>query len=111
MHESGVQESTLQLVMDQVEEVVVAIIEELRERPGVVLAIAAACVGAAIGASLAARGSRRQPVGRLRLARRARGIGDLAELAGLGMRLMQNPIVRGLAVAAIERQLRRLLPL
>jgi hypothetical protein len=27
------------------------------------------------------------------------------------MRLMQNPIVRGLAVAAIERQLRRRLPL
>jgi hypothetical protein len=34
-------------------------------------------------------------------------VGEAAELAGIGVRLLKNPIVRGLIVASIERQLRK----
>jgi hypothetical protein len=43
----------------------------------------------------------------VKVARRARGLGAASELMGLSMRLMQNPIVRGLVFAAVQKQLRR----
>src|SRR5579859_3081676 len=99
-------DSTLQLVIDQLEELVVTVIEEIRERPGVVLAICAALFGVFVGSALAVRGSKRaSPQGRV--VRSAQRVGDMAELAGMGVRLLQNPIVRGLIIAAVERQLRR----
>jgi len=104
MQDSAVEESTFQLVMDQLEEVVVTIVQEIRERPGVALAVFAAILGAALGTRLATRRRRAVPV---RVARRAKRVGDMAELAGLAMRLLQNPIVRGLVLAAIERQIKR----
>jgi hypothetical protein len=103
--DSSVDESTMQLVIDQLEELVVAIIEEVRERPAVVLAIAAGIGGAVIGARLATR--RRAARRARRVARPARRLGDVAALIGLGVRLLQNPIVRGILVSAVERQLKR----
>jgi hypothetical protein len=105
MHDSSTEESTLQLVFDQLEELVVTIIEEIRERPGVALAIFAGLAGAIVGSMLAVRMRSRAPVP-VRAARKARKVGEVAELAGLGIRLLQNPIVRGLVIAAIERQLK-----
>ena len=106
MQDASVEESTLQLVLDQLEELMATLIEEIRERPGVVLAICAAIAGGVVGSVLAAR-SRQSRRPSARIAHRARRVGDAAELVGLGVRLMQNPIVRGLVLAAIERQLRR----
>ena len=34
-------------------------------------------------------------------------MGDAAELAGLGLKLLQNPIVRSYIVSAIEGQLKK----
>src|SRR5437764_6374598 len=107
MNDSSVEESTLQLIIDQLEELLVTVIEEIRERPGIALAIFAALMGAFVGSRLARRMTRRRASAPVRVARRARRVGDVAELAGLGLRLMQNPIVRGVAIAALERQLKR----
>lgn len=107
MQDTDVEDSTLQLVIDQLEELVVTLIEEIRERPGVALAIFAGLVGALIGTRLATR-RRSAPARAVR--RKAQDVGDAAELAGLGLRLLKNPIVRGLVVASIERQLRRRVP-
>jgi hypothetical protein len=107
MQDSAVEDSTLQLVFDQLEELVVTVIEEIRERPGVALAIFASLIGAALGARLAARLGRRRRMPAARVARRARRVGEAAELAGLSVRLLQNPIVRGLILASIERQVKR----
>lgn len=104
---SGLEESTLQLVVDQLEELVVTLIEEIRERPGVALAILAGVAGAVVGSMLATRLGRPSRPVPARAMRKARRLGDLAELAQLGMRLLQNPIVRGLALTALERQLKR----
>ena len=111
MQDSAVEDSTLQLVLDQIEELAVTIIEEIRERPGVALAVVAGLAGAFVGARLAASRARRRDVAPVRAARKARRVGDMAELAGLAMRLLQNPIVRSLLIAAIERQMRRRLSL
>ena len=108
MHDSsGVEESTLQLVVDQLEELVVTLIEEIRERPGVALAILAGVAGAVVGSMLATRVGRPGRPAPTRVMRRARRFGDAADLAQIGLRLLQNPIVRGLALTALERQLRR----
>ena len=107
MQDSDVEDSTLQLVIDQLEELVVTIVEEIRERPGVALAILAGLVGAIMGARLA---TRRNATPARAVRRKARDVGDAAELAGLGIRLLKNPIVRGLLVASIERQLKRRVP-
>jgi hypothetical protein len=108
MHDSDVEDSTLQLVIDQLEELVVTVVEEIRERPGVALAIFAGLVGAVIGARIATRRGRSAQVRAVR--RKARGVGEAAELAGLAFRLLKNPIVRGLIIASIERQMRRRVP-
>jgi hypothetical protein len=106
MHESEVEDSTFQLVIDQLEELVVTIVEEIRERPGVLLAIFAGIVGALVGSRLASR-SRPRKVVPAPAKHAAGGVGDAAELAGLGLRLLRNPIVRGLVLASITRQFRR----
>lgn len=109
MQDADVEEGMLQLVLDQVEELVVTVIEEIRARPGVALAICAGIAGTVVGSVFAARLRRpRRPAARV--AHQARRAGDMAELVGLTMRLLQNPIVRGLIVAAITRQLKRQLP-
>ena len=105
MQDVDVEDSTFQLILDQLEELAVTVVEEIRERPGVALAIVAGLVGAILGARLASR--RRAPAPARAVRRKAQGVGDAAELAGLGLRLLRNPIVRGLVIAAIERQLRR----
>jgi uncharacterized membrane protein YeaQ/YmgE (transglycosylase-associated protein family) len=111
MQESVVEDSTLQLVIDQIEELVVTVIEEIRERPGVALAIVAGLAGALVGARLAASvGRRRRAAPSARIARPARRVGEVADLLGAGVRLLQNPIIRGLLISAIERQIRRQLP-
>jgi hypothetical protein len=102
MQDSDVEDSTIQLVIDQLEELVVTVIEEIRERPGVALAIFAGLLGAFVGMRLATRRNRSAPARAIQ--RKAAGVGEAAELAGLAVRLLKNPIVRGLLVAAIERQ-------
>lgn len=97
------EDSTLQLIIDQLEELVVTLVEEIRERPGVALAIFAGVLGAFIGARLARR-RRENAVSRAR--RKAGDLGNAAELAGIAMQLLKNPIVRGVLVASISRQLR-----
>jgi len=107
MHEPNVEQSTMQSMIDQLEELVVTIIEEVRQRPGVAVALLAAVAGALVGSALAARASRRHGLPTERVARKARGMGEAAELAGLGFRLLQNPIVRGYIRAAVEGQLKK----
>ena len=104
MQDSDAEDNTFQLVIDQLEELLVTIIEEVRARPGVALAIGAGLVGAFVGTWLATR--RREPAPARAVRRKARGAGEAAELAGLGIGLLKNPIVRGLIVAAIERQIK-----
>ena len=106
MQDSSVEEGTFQLVLDQLEELVVTIIEEVRERPGVALAIVAGLVGALLGVRAAARLNRRRAATPAP-ARSVKRVGDMAELVGLGVRLLQNPIVRAVLLAAAERQLKR----
>jgi len=103
---AGVDQSTLELVIDQIEELVVTLIEEIRERPAVAAAILAGVVGAVIGGMLAAGMRRPKPV-KHQVVKRVRGMGDMAELAGLGMKLLENPIVRSYALAAVSGQLRK----
>ncbi|MBV9599834.1 MAG: hypothetical protein JOZ87_23660 [Chloroflexi bacterium] len=104
MQDSDVEDSTFQLVVDQLEELVVTIIEELRERPGIVLAVVAGVVGAMIGSRLAGR--KRAPAARAAQSS-VKSAGDAADLARVGVRLLQNPLVRALIVATLERQFRR----
>jgi hypothetical protein len=111
MQDQDVGDSFFQLVIDQLEELVVTLVEEVRERPGVAVAIAAGVLGAVIGSMLARRSLGRGQSVPKQAVRGARSVGDAADLARLGMRLMQNPIVRGLLLAALERQLKRRLPL
>jgi uncharacterized membrane protein YeaQ/YmgE (transglycosylase-associated protein family) len=109
MQDSDVGDSTLQLVIDQLEELVVTIIEEVRERPGIALALVAGVVGAVVGSWLARR---KRAAAAVRGARgTARSAGDTASLLGTVMRMLQNPLVRALIVATIERQVRRRLAL
>ena len=103
-----IEDSTFQLVIDQLEELVVTIVEEIRERPGVAVAIVAGLLGAFVGTRLASRRRGAAPVRAVR--RKARGAGQVAQLAALGFRLMKNPIVRGLVISSIERQMRRRVP-
>lgn len=105
MQDSDVGDSTLQLVIDQLEELVVTVVEEVRERPGIALALVAGVVGAVVGSWLARRKRAAAPV---RAAQgRARSAGDTVSLLGTAMRTLQNPLVRALIVAAIERQVKR----
>jgi uncharacterized membrane protein YeaQ/YmgE (transglycosylase-associated protein family) len=99
---SGADQSTMQLVIDQLEELIVTIIEEVRQRPAVAVAIMAGIAGALIGGWLASRMGRKPTVGK-HVARRAGTVGDMAELAGLGLRLLENPLVR----AALMNQLKK----
>jgi hypothetical protein len=104
---SDFDQSTLQLVVDQLEELVVTLIEEIRERPAVAAAIAAGVIGAVVGTFLAARAMGSRPSPPRRAAKRARGLADAADLAGLGVRLFENPIVRAYAREALSSQIRR----
>ena len=107
MYEPTVEQSTMQLIVDQFEELLVTIIDEIRQRPSVALAFLAAITGAVVGSMLAARASRRPPSPARGVARKARGMAEAAELAGLGLKLLQNPIVRSYIVSAIEGQLKK----
>src|SRR5437660_1016175 len=62
---------------------------------------------AEVGSALAARGGRRRVAAPARVARGASGMGHASELMGLGVRLMQNPIVRGFVLAAVQKQIRQ----
>ena len=104
------EQSVMELIVDQLEELVVTIIEEIRERPGVAAAILAALLGAIIGSMLAARIGRRQGRPARAVKTRARKVSDAAELAGIGIKLLQNPIVRGYVGSAIEGELKKLFP-
>jgi len=111
MRDANVEPGTLQLILDQLEELVVTLIEEIRERPAVALAVLAAAAGAVVGSALAARGPRRRVAARVaapaRVARGASSVGAAGELMGLSVRLIQNPIVRGFILGTLQKQLRR----
>ena len=139
----GEGESTIQFVIEELENLLLTVIEELRERPMVALALGAALLGACLGLAVAGRRSRPKPsrtaagvvetlgplaaaLGRSRLrataeevAERAAkkgskgrglggfGLGSSANLVNLGVRLLQNPIVRGYLLSMIGSRLRR----
>jgi len=107
MHDA--EQSVMQLIVDQLEELVVTIIEEIRARPGVAAAILAGVLGAIVGSMLAASLARRRPAHPARAVRKARGhaAAEVAELAGVAFKLLQNPLVRGYVRAAMEGQLKR----
>ena len=107
MYEPTVEQSTMQLILDQVEELVVTIVDEIRQRPGVALALLAAVTGALVGSMLAARASRRHRSPARGVVRKARGMGEAADLAALGVKLLQNPIVRSYVRSAVEGQLKK----
>jgi hypothetical protein len=106
MQDSNAEHGTIDFVVDQLEELIVTIIEEIRDRPAVALAIVAGVVGIVVG-SMVAASRRRSARPAQRVARRARGVSDAAALAGLTMRLLQNPIVRAYLLAMIQGRLRR----
>jgi hypothetical protein len=136
----------LEFVVEEVEDLAVTLLEELRARPTVILALGAAVVGALLGGWLAERSRPKPRVsvgagsladlaaplaaalggGRLsdrfgevteqagRTTRRAarsavggRDAGSMVSLMGLALRLLQNPIVRGLLISMIARRVRR----
>ena len=105
--QANVEQSTMQLIVDQIEELIVTIIEEIRQRPSVALAIVAAVAGAIAGSMLAARASRRHSSPTTGVVKKARGIGEAAELAVLGVKLVQNPLVRSFLRSAIQSQLKK----
>lgn len=105
--QSNVEQSTLQQIVDQIEELIVTIIEEVRQRPGVALAIVAAVAGAVIGSMLAGRASQGHAAPAKRAVKKARGMGEAIDLAGLGIKLVQNPLVRNYLRAAVEGQLKK----
>lgn len=102
----GQDQGTVQLIIDQLEELIVTVIEEIRERPGVAAALLAAVVGIVIGSVLAGVGRQRTSAPK-KIAKRARGMADAGDLIGIGMKLLQNPIVRGYIFAALAKQLKR----
>lgn len=93
----------MQLVVDQVEELIVTLIEEIRERPGVAAALCAALLGVLVGSALAARGRRKSPA--RRVANQARGVLEMAELAKVGLSLLEYPIVRAIILNQIKKRL------
>ncbi|MGI9144994.1 MAG: hypothetical protein ACR2IK_00340 [Chloroflexota bacterium] len=104
--QSKADQGVMELIVDQLEELVVSIIEEIRERPMVALAIVAGVVGAIIGSVLAGGlGRRTSPP--VHVVRKARGVSEAADLAGLGLRLLQNPMVRGYVRSIAEGQLKK----
>src|SRR5436305_1642374 len=109
MHDTS-EPSVMELLFDQLEELLVTIVEEVRERPGVALAIVAAVVGAVVGSILAARGRKSSPPMK-QVAKRARSLTDTGQLMGLATKLLQNPIVRGYLMNALQKQLRSRFPL
>ncbi|HET6320365.1 MAG TPA: hypothetical protein VFG86_28240 [Chloroflexota bacterium] len=96
--------SVAELIFDQLEELIVTLVEEVRERPGVAVAIVAAVLGAVVGSIVAARASRKREFPPRKVARSARGMADTGELLGIGMKLLQNPIVRGYLFAMARRR-------
>ena len=129
-------DGVVQLLVDQIEELIVTVIEEVRTRPSVAAAIVAGVVGAVVGITLARRGTRRRPprvsagneilgeilgslVGGMPRARDfqrtttrsgkrvQQRLGDVSDLASLGVRLLENPIVRSYVRAAIASQVRK----
>ncbi|MBV9169954.1 MAG: hypothetical protein JOZ81_07700 [Chloroflexi bacterium] len=106
MQDAYTEDSTIQLIVDQVEELVVTLIEEIRERPGVAAAILAAVVGVIIGSALAAR-TRRTPAVPERVARKTQGAGQVAQLAGIALSLLENPIVRAMILKQLKGRFSR----
>ena len=104
--QSNADQSTMELIIDQVEELIVTIIEEIRQRPSVALAIVAAIAGAVAGSMLASRVSRRRVAPKAREIRK-RGMREAADLAATGVKRIQNPLVRSFLRAALEGQLKK----
>src|SRR5579859_7984909 len=94
--------SVMDLIVDQLEELVVTLVEEIRERPGVAAAILAGLLGAIVGSIVASSLARRRASPPARVVRKARGVSDAAELAGLALKLLQNPMVRGYLRSTME---------
>ena len=99
---SEVDQSTMQLVIDQIEELVVTLIEEIRERPTVALALGAALIGAIVGTRLATR-ARPKPIAK----KQVDTAFDMGDLAGIGVKLMNNPLVRSFVFAMLTRVVRK----
>jgi hypothetical protein len=100
---SQVDQSALQLIIDQVEELVVTLIEEVRARPGVAVAILAGVVGAVAGSVVAGNLTRPKPPKR-RLARPIDTMAATLEMLGV---LMRHPALRSYARQGVEELIRK----
>jgi hypothetical protein len=105
--QSNGEQSVMQLIVDQLEELIVTIIEEIRERPAVAAAILAGLLGVIVGSMLATGAGRRRQSPPERVVHKAKGLTEVADLAGLALKLLQNPLVRGYIRSAIEGQLKK----
>jgi len=105
--QSDGEQSTLKSIVDQLEELVVTLFEEVRARPAVAAALVAVVVGAVVGSMLASGIGRRSVAPPRRVAKRARGIAQAADLAGMAVKLLQNPLVRGYLASAIQSQVKK----
>jgi uncharacterized membrane protein YeaQ/YmgE (transglycosylase-associated protein family) len=85
------------MITDLLEGLSGTIFEEIRERPGIAAAILAGVVGALVGRALADR--RRTPLSK---------VADAADLLGLTVRLLENPIVRAYVRRSLAAQLQRI---
>lgn len=77
----------MQSLVDGVEDVLLTLVEEIRERPGVAAALFAGFVGALVGLALAARVARREPPPRRRVAHVAEALFETLDLGRRGRRV------------------------
>ena len=105
MTDTTTEPSVTELIFDQLEELIVTIVEEVRERPGVAVAIMAGLLGAIAGSVFAVRSRHKhRPATVAQVARRARGMAETGELIGLVLKLLQNPIVRAYLGSMLRRR-------
>jgi hypothetical protein len=105
--ESHAEQSAIEPVIEQIERLVVAVFDQLRQRPAVAAALLAGIVGAVIGSMLASSFSQRHSSPRERVARQTRTSLDTGDLVAGAMKLLENPLVRSFLFSMLARGLKR----
>jgi hypothetical protein len=103
MQDAYTEDSTIQLIVDQIEELIVTVIEEIRERPAVAGALFAAFAGVMIGSVLAGRGRRKAPPPGV--VRKAKGIGQVGQIAATALSLLEFPLVRAIILNQLRKRI------
>jgi hypothetical protein len=105
--ESHGEQGVIDPIIEQIERLVVAVFDQLRQRPAVAGALFAAIVGAVIGSMLAASFSQRQTTSQAHMARRENTAVDARTLAAGALRLLENPLVRSFLFSMLARGFKR----